>query len=587
MIDIRSMRRPSLVRKSRRTEKRRRRSCFGVEALEGRTLLSLTLQTHPIPETAGLAVEQIVPGPDGNLWFTEVPTAGDPLNPGPPEGVVGVMTPTGTVRIFSLPTDSGPGAITAGPDGNVWIVEQTGTLISPPPVVFPSSLYTITDSLVRITPEGVMTSFALPSSLQADFGLSLLTGPDGKLWVVEPGKVATVTPEGVVTIMNVGSTTTDYFESPVFGSDGNLWVSSGFDANPQIDRITLEGVITRFAMPSQVTTMPYDLVDGPDGNVWFLSNGVQALIGKISTSGVVTTYQTPANLNVGSITASPTNNSLWFTAEAYPVVFHLYPLQIGRITTDGTITVDPAESSSIIGNGPITFGPGGNLWYLGTTVITPENSGFLEAIDVADFAPLRVTRATWVNPVHHAGAQVVLAFSGSPDPTTADDRDNYGLELVRATRHGFVDVRSVAIHSAEYDATDRTVTLRLGRRLSPLLHYRVTVNGQRLTDTDGQQLSARGRDTQARTSWRSSAARSTVTPARLESVEMSRNQTQGLVVGLEDTHLLSRGQGLQDTHLLSPGGKGHAVQSERPVHCVSFLLAPEPNRPYNSITSLA
>src|ERR1700685_1901001 len=70
VIDIRLMRRPSLVRKSRRAEKRRRRGCFGVEALEGRTLLSLTLHTHPIPETAGFMVDQIVPGPDGNLWFT-------------------------------------------------------------------------------------------------------------------------------------------------------------------------------------------------------------------------------------------------------------------------------------------------------------------------------------------------------------------------------------------------------------------------------------------------------------------------------------------------------------------------------------
>ena len=65
-----------------------------------------------------------MPGPDGNLWFTAVlDQAIDPLDPAPPAGVVGVMTPTGTVRIFSLPTDSGPGAITAGPDGNVWFVE--------------------------------------------------------------------------------------------------------------------------------------------------------------------------------------------------------------------------------------------------------------------------------------------------------------------------------------------------------------------------------------------------------------------------------------------------------------------------------
>ncbi len=406
-----------------------------------------------------------------------------------------------------------------------------------------------------------MTSFALPSSLQT-YPISLLTGPDGNLWVVESGKVATMTPEGVVTIMNVGSTPTDYFESPVFGSDGNLWVSNGNDSNPEIDRITPEGVITRFAMPSQVTTVPGNLVDGPDGDVWFLSNGVQALIGKISNSGVVTTYRTPPNLNVDSITASPTNKSLWFTAAAYPDD-HFTPIQIGQITTDGTITIDPADSSSNIGYGQITFGPGGNLWYLESTEITPESTGFQQAIGEADFAPLpvtgatsvnpvhqagapvvptfngspdptfaplTVTGATWINPVHQGGAQVVLTFSGSPDPTTADDRDNYSLELVRATRHGFVNVRSVAIHSAEYDATDRTVTLRLGRRLSPVLHYRITVNGEGLADSDGQWLSARGRDTQVRTSWRSSAARSTVTPARFESVEMSRNKTQGVIL---------------------------------------------------------
>ncbi len=96
MIDIRLMRRTSLVGKSRRAETRRRRGCFKVEALEGRTLLSLTLQTHPIPETAGSGIAQIVPGPDGNLWFTAVlDQAIDPLNPAPPAGVVGVMTPTG------------------------------------------------------------------------------------------------------------------------------------------------------------------------------------------------------------------------------------------------------------------------------------------------------------------------------------------------------------------------------------------------------------------------------------------------------------------------------------------------------------
>ena len=349
-----------------------------------------------------------MPGPDGNLWFTAVPDeAIDPLDPAPPAGVVGVMTPTGTVRIFALPTDSGPEAISAGPDGNVWIADVTGTQISPPPVGFAWGTYTFTSSLVRITPEGVMTSFALPSSLQT-YPIRLLTGPDGNLWVVEPGKVATMTPEEVVTIVNVASTPTDYFESPVFGSDGNLWVSNGNNSNPEIDRITPNGVITRFAMPSQVTTVPGNLVDGPDGDVWFLSNGVQALIGKISNSGVVTTYQTPPNLNVSSITASPTNKSLWFTAAAYPDD-QFTPIQIGQITTDGTITIDPADSSSNIGYGQITFGPGGNLWYLESTEVTPESTNLQQAIGEADFALPKVTGATSVNPVHQVGR------AGRPD----------------------------------------------------------------------------------------------------------------------------------------------------------------------------
>ena len=159
--------------------------------------------------------------------------------------------------------------------------------------------------------------------------------------------------------------------------------------------------------------MPGNLVDGPDGDIWSLSNGVQALIGKISNSGVVTTYQTPPNLNVNSITASPTNKSLWFTAAAYPDD-HFTPIQIGQITTDGTITIDPADSSLNIGYGQITFGPGGNLWYLeNCTEITPESTGFHQAIGEADLL-LPVTGATSVNPVHQGARRSSRRSTGPP-----------------------------------------------------------------------------------------------------------------------------------------------------------------------------
>jgi streptogramin lyase len=501
MIDVRSMWRSSAVRRMRFPEARRRDlRRLNLEPLEGRALLSLTVQTHPIPETTGLSVNQIVDGPDGNLWFTESPYTFAPLNPQPPEGVIGRMTPAGVVTIFPLPTNSAPGAMTAGPDGNIWFVEFTGTKIVPPPMILPGQVYSISDSLVRITPNGAMTSFALPAGLQALRGPILLTGSDHNLWAVESGEVGKITPDGNVTVIDVGSAATDNIQSAVFGSDGNLWVGNVIYSNstantPEIDRITPTGAITRFTLPAQIGT-PYDLVDGPDGNIWFLSNGVQTLISKISASGDVTTYPAPANLTIGSLATSTADNSLWFTAEAYPVIFSNNPIQIGRITTDGAITVNPAQSTSVTGNGPMIFGPGGNLWYLESTTITPTNSPVPQAIAEADFTPLTVGSATWASGKKQKASQVILTFKGLADEATANELNNYTLSVVRKTKHGLVKVRSVAIHSAAYNPTSGTVSLQLNRTLNPGLHYAVTVNGNGLNglaNTDGQHLSGAGK----------------------------------------------------------------------------------------------
>lgn len=72
--------------------------------------------------------DRIIPGPDGNLWFTA------PFN-----NSIGRITPTGAITEFPLPLPAQLRDIVAGPDGNLWFTEFND------------------DRLSRITPEGIVT----------------------------------------------------------------------------------------------------------------------------------------------------------------------------------------------------------------------------------------------------------------------------------------------------------------------------------------------------------------------------------------------------------------------------------------------
>src|SRR6516225_10961637 len=102
----------------------RHRSRLRVEGLEGRALLaSITefpLPAHGILPPSGSA-NQIVAGPDGNLWFTENDTVSN---------AIGRITPSGQITEFKIPTPGGnPFGITVGPAGNLWFTENFGDKI--------------------------------------------------------------------------------------------------------------------------------------------------------------------------------------------------------------------------------------------------------------------------------------------------------------------------------------------------------------------------------------------------------------------------------------------------------------------------
>ena len=109
-----------------------------VLALEGRTLLSASprIDTFAVPTLASNP-NQIVDGPDGDLWFTEDDAQDRPDHPARP----GHRVPPADAR-RRLPADLS--GMTAGPDGAIWAIDTANGQID------------------RIAHDGQVETFAIP-----------------------------------------------------------------------------------------------------------------------------------------------------------------------------------------------------------------------------------------------------------------------------------------------------------------------------------------------------------------------------------------------------------------------------------------
>ena len=110
-------------------------------------------------------------------------------------GKIGRITPEGRITEFAVPTaNSGPRALAAGPDGNIWFSEYR------------------TSKIGRITPSGRITEFRMPRP-NAGPG-DITAGADGAMWFVElngadgqatdGNRVGRITMDGEVTEFPVG-----------------------------------------------------------------------------------------------------------------------------------------------------------------------------------------------------------------------------------------------------------------------------------------------------------------------------------------------------------------------------------------------
>lgn len=163
------------------------------------------IKEFPVP--AGVYT-QIVQGPDGNLWATNVERA-----------TILRLTPTGTATAFGpLPSsDCAVGATTpcpypetiaVGPDGNLWFDETRGNVIG------------------RITTAGGISGFGGGLTHGAAVG-ALSAGPEGNVWFTEAANndVGRITPSGTITEFGAGISEHASPRGIALGPDENLWVT--------------------------------------------------------------------------------------------------------------------------------------------------------------------------------------------------------------------------------------------------------------------------------------------------------------------------------------------------------------------------
>ena len=151
-------------------------------------------------------------GPDGNLWLTS--SAHIDFRPYKPVvydiAMVSRVDPAGVRTNFDLPALDTPGAIVAGPDGNLWFVDG--------------------DRVGRVTTAGVITLFPV-AGRNATSGIAV--GPDGALWFGEAGAIGRLTVDGTHT--SYPDPSISRTSGITAGPDGALWFADA--GNTTIGRI--------------------------------------------------------------------------------------------------------------------------------------------------------------------------------------------------------------------------------------------------------------------------------------------------------------------------------------------------------------
>ncbi len=340
----------------------------------------------PIPSTNSFP-RGIAAGPDGNLWFVENGT-----------NKIGRITTAGVITEFPIPTaNAQPSGIAPGPDGNMWFTEYNANKIGR--ITIGRRRNRVLDSHTRQQTDRHRGGTGREPVVHREWREP--DRPNHAGW----GLRGVPDPHFQQSAMGIAA-----------GPDGNIWFTES-SAN-KIGQITTAGVITEFPIPT-ANGLPYGIAAGPDGNVWFTEFAVYK-IGRITPAGFVTEFRTPTSFSQPyGIVAGPDRN-IWFAENSGN--------RIGRITTAGVFREFPIPTS-VTTPTEIAAGPDGNIWFAESNVnklgrIATGGSATFTAHLVGS-AAIHATKAglastdSGILTVVPGATAAMLAFETQPSSTTS------------------------------------------------------------------------------------------------------------------------------------------------------------------------
>ncbi|MDX2143437.1 MAG: hypothetical protein SFV19_08785 [Rhodospirillaceae bacterium] len=339
--------------------------------------------------------KDIVAGPDGNLWFTQI------------DGKkIGRITLTGTVTDFSYPSSTlEPRALTVGPDGNLWFALSLAGDSNP--------------KIARMTTTGTVTEFQITDVTATGSQIeptSMVVGPDNNLWLAATNRVVRVTTAGVPTIYNTGLGS----RYIAIGPEGAMWLVA---TSAQVGRLTTGGLSSFNTLASDVTTLGGPITRAPDDTLWISVTASSNQIGRYSsTAGPLAGFALPlSGATINAFTRGPDGHVWWATSNG----------QIGRVTVAGVsaTTNVPTANANL---GGLATASNGTVWYTiqGASSkigrFTPTGQGAVQSI------PLRLAA---VYPTTQSAQQSFLRFynSGASAGTVSVDLIDNGTGTTLTT----------------------------------------------------------------------------------------------------------------------------------------------------------
>lgn len=361
----------------------RRRQQPRFDWLENRRLLSVGINEYPIQSfggtTEGIAASSTA------IWVTEDTGNLASINPA-----------SGAVAQYSIPTpDSGPTAITPGPDGNsMWFLETTANqigvinlttdaiteypLLDTPKAGLsditagpPDELWFTESTANRIgvinTQTGAISDFPLPGTNAMPEAITY--GPDGNLWIADENEnqIVSFNPVTLVsTAHTIGATSqnhTDYVAGITVGPDQNIWFTEPPTGSIGMFNLTTQEFGKSVSLGTGEETTA--IITGPDGNLWVANDYYDygSLQVYSPSTGTVSSYMNDNDpfAKLSAICAGPgTSKGIW-ASDHYGDNTDVY-----SFTTAGAETIistsTPTDGSDVPTS--IVSDQNGNLWYI-------------------------------------------------------------------------------------------------------------------------------------------------------------------------------------------------------------------------------